>query len=1061
MSANSNEPSKAVSAKRNLLRWSLRALILASCLWLIFTLAGRFLRRVAIKQISELTNAEIRAKSVNFGLNASVSIKGLVVTPNKESGYDDTILKAEKVHARFGIGSLLLLHPRLKQINIKDFVFTALQDVDTGRWNVSALKINATKGRSSKMPVVYLQAGRLQYSRVSKGQVEVVAQVPFDVRFRPTKGKADAYSFKITMDQWAYFGKSTLTGSWQPGGLTFTAEFSSANVPLLKRIWTINALTGQLEYDTSNTCSLGLKIRGLHGRDRLETDKVAFDSRPFLEKFGLYNAVQGFFDEYHPTGLIDIDLDASGSLDRLGESALRGALYCRDVSVYYSEFKYPIEHLTGRIDFTEKSALLNNLHGLHKGVKLVFNGFSSDFGPNLKYQIQFTSDNMALDDDLYNALSEEKRKFWSVFSPSGLVAINYSCGRSQANKKTVLAVKLLGTGAVCRYFPYPLKNLTGILLFGEEGVTASDVVSQSNGNKIIMNGKIAACDTDRPICDIDIKAENVPLDSTLGQALPPRQKNLYNRLGISGLADANVKVFTPQQDSKPTSFIADVSFRKTTLQFQPLVVSDIQGKGVFTPNSIHIESSTGRYDGGPISLTGRIWSETEDEPFSYCLSLDAEQMPLKEDLFGLLPAPLKKIVSALRPSGKLDYHLDFSMPGVSDRPDYNVAIDCRGGNVSFQPFPYPLKDITGNLTITKDSINLKNITAIPTRNVQITPNTSMVRISGRIDLADDAFSRGTLQLNADDIYLDEQLGTALPKGIQGSYFKLSPVGRFDLNDVNIEIVSTKTSEKQVSFKGGAKLKDCSFNLWLAEIKLDGILNELKGSYKTAGGFCDIQSPVTADCYGGRLTGKFELTQLAGSAWEYLLRVGFDNIDLKQFLAAHKQTKETYSNGYTSGEMDGSLSITGRTDDVYSRIGRCRLLITDMQVGKLSPLAKLLHVLKLTEPKDFAFDQMLVDSYIQRDKLFVEKFDLSGQALAFNGSGWMDLQDRNINLTLTARGRRLATAEPSVLQSLTEGLGQAVVRMDVTGNLYDPQITTTALPVIKGTLEILGTKTNRP
>ncbi len=156
-------------------------------------------------------------------------------------------------------------------------------------------------------------------------------------------------------------------------------------------------------------------------------------------------------------------------------------------------------------------------------------------------------------------------------------------------------------------------------------------------------------------------------------------------------------------------------------------------------------------------------------------------------------------------------------------------------------------------------------------------------------------------------------------------------------------------------------------------------------------------------------------------------------------------------------MDGSLSICGGNGDNYSRIGRCRLQISDMRVGKLSPLAKLLQVLRLTEPRDFVFDQMLVDSYVKQNKLFFEKFDLCGQNVAFNGSGWMDLKTRNVDLILTARGDRLATAEPSVFESLTEGLGQAVVRIEVVGDFYDPDVTTTTLPVIKETLGLLGTK----
>ena len=212
----------------------------------------------------------------------------------------------------------------------------------------------------------------------------------------------------------------------------------------------------------------------------------------------------------------------------------------------------------------------------------------------------------------------------------------------------------------------------------------------------------------------------------------------------------------------------------------------------------------------------------------------------------------------------------------------------------------------------------------------------------------------------------------------------------------------------------------------------------------------------ADCYGGKTTGKFEFTHKDGAPTEHVFQIAFDNIDLKEYLS-DTDLETAGDNTYTSGKMSGSLSINTHDDEHNPRIGSLRLKIRDMQVGKLSPLGKLLQVLNLTEPSDYAFDQMFVDSYIKGDGMFVKKLDLSGRGFAFYGSGWMDLVSRDINLTLTARGRRLATDDPSILQSLTEGLGQAVVRMDVTGNFHDPDIKTKALPVIEGTLQILGTR----
>jgi hypothetical protein len=213
--------------------------------------------------------------------------------------------------------------------------------------------------------------------------------------------------------------------------------------------------------------------------------------------------------------------------------------------------------------------------------------------------------------------------------------------------------------------------------------------------------------------------------------------------------------------------------------------------------------------------------------------------------------------------------------------------------------------------------------------------------------------------------------------------------------------------------------------------------------------------LMADFYGGKLKGKFEFNQPPGQAEEYVLQTGFENVDLKQFLS-DTPSGQSPEKGHTGGIMNGSLSLNAGLGENSSRIGTCKLSISDMQVGKLSPLAKILQVLQLSL-EDHAFDRMYVDSYIKRNSLFVRKLDLSGKRIAFSGSGSMDLKSRNVDLALTSRGKRLATDDPSLLQSLTEGLGQAVIRMDVTGDLYDPKVTTKTLPIIDQTLKIFGSK----
>ena len=1094
MPADSDQRVRAKSGRR-IVGWLIKAAFFVAILWLGFILAEGVLRRVAIAQIAELTNTQVRTDSVNLSTDGSILIKNLAISPRQESGYDDTILKAGTAYARFGIGSLLLLRPRLKEIRVKDFVFNAQHDLDTDRWNVGTLRIRAPKGTSGKMPLLQLEGGTLQYSKILKGQTKIVAEVPLHARFGFDEKTQDGYRFEITTAEWKHFAKSVMRGFWEPGTITIAGGISSADVPTLEMAWIIDVFAAELTYDESNNYSLKLNIRNLVNRYRSSGDASVFGESLFLKRFGAITALQRFFSRYRPQGNVDIDFEASGNLKQLAASGFRGKVYCRGISICDRNFPYVVDQIAGEVDFTEKSVSLNNLRGDHGDVRLFFNGWSRDFGPNGQYQIQITSDNMALDNELYKALGPKRKKLWSAFSPSGVAAIHYCLTRQpQVGKQGTLAVELLGVEAEYREFPYPLENLTGTLLLDADSITAWDVVSRLNEQKITLNGKVTGCGGDRPICDILIEAENVPLDSTLAAALPARQRRFYDYFGIAGLADAQIRVFTPQQNGSPASFAADVYFKETTLRAKQsqLTVSDISGQARFEPDSISIENFEGKFGSGSVSLTGRIWLPEKAEQLRYHLAVQARDGELNDNLFSLLPTSLKTVMSGLQPKGTMSYRVDINGGGTDDDPDYKVVVDCFGGSINFGAFPYPLKDVRGGLTITRDCVTLDDITATAADNIQITPNTSAVKISGQITLANNAFSRGRLQLSATDIFFDERLGIALPEALRTYYRKLSPTGRFDLNFENIGIAETVNGAKSIDFAGTLRFKDCNFNVSPAITEFNGLLTT-KGLFNTGDGFHRGQAALiadklrikgkslselvadiyyddsrrkwltrklVADCYDGRLTGRFELKRPTDKALEYLLEAGFEHIDLRRFLQ-DGGPKEAFGRGDTRGKMCGSLCVTGRSGDNHSRFGRCRLQITDMQVGKLSPLAKLLEVLKLTEPRDYAFDRMLVDSYINHNSLFFEHVDLSGESLAFTGCGWMNLQNDNINLALTARGPRLATAEPTLWGSLTEGLGGAVVRMDVTGSFYDPQVTTTALPVIKDALGIWGTKPTEP
>jgi len=769
---------------------------------------------------------------------------------------------------------------------------------------------------------------------------------------------------------------------------------------------------------------------------------------------------------------------------------MAGNANCKDAAFCYNKFPYSIEHLTGRIDFTKNSVTLNNLSGKHGKTRIFINGSCSDFGPDLKYDIRITSDKMPLDNDLYNALKPRQKEFWSAFSPTGFAAIDLQLSRqTQTDKEIKLAVELHGSEAVYRHFPYQLKNLTGMLLFNRNKVIFSDVVSQVSQRKIILNGEIETRGADKPtMYDFLIKVDNVPLDATLETALTEKQKNLYRQFCPAGLADGLIKVST--QDSGPVSVTAGLSFKNTSLKLEqfPLPVSDITAKAVFTPDLINVKEFAGRYGNDLISLTGQIHLDQEYRQPLYQLAIKLNRTLLNDNLLNLLPGSLKEIVSKLKPEGSVNLSADLNKESLTEPPDYSITLECLRNSITIPKFPFPLKDITGTLTMNHNRIELNNIAASIGDNVPATTDNATIKLNGQAILADNTFSNILLHLSANNISLANQLNLILPQGVKPLYDKLSPSGLFDLDFENIRLSHTDDGQKSIDFDGDVIFNNSSFKTSGVRTKLNATLRT-KGTYKTGEGFSSFQGAfnggtlkihgksftnlkadifydpdsrhwstqgLIADCYGGKLEGKLQFNQPAEQIGEYVLQTGFDNIDLKQFLA-DTDSGQAPEQGHTSGKMNGSLSLNARLGDNSSRIGTCRLSISNMQVGKLSPLAKIMQVLSLSGPEDYAFDRMYVNSYIKQDGLFVQKLDLAGQSLAFFGSGWIDLKTRSVELALTARGKRLATDDPSILQSLTEGLGQAVVRMDVTGDFYDPKVTTKTLPLIEQTLNIFGSK----
>jgi hypothetical protein len=1152
---------------RHIVGWLFALAVLAGLGWLGFIYAGRALCHAAIDQIGDLTNTRIETKSVDFRTDGSVIIEALAIRPSKKQNPTDTILWARHVNARFALSSLLKLRPRLRELDVNDFVFNAQHDLEANLWNLSALRIGLPKGRSETLPVIRLRQGTLQYAKLSGGLVRIAATAPISAQFQLDAETPQGYAFEITTAAMTSgHAQSKLTGFWspprqgtpaektgdgaKPGIITLTGGVSSADVPALEMAWAADALAAEIKYDHDNNYEAGLRIKGLHSR-LSPPGETSFVAAPAVgEKSNGFAFLQRFFNRYHPNGLVDLSLEATGNLGRLGQSTLNGRVDCRDVAFCYYNFRYPVEHVTGSLDFTQNSVILNNLKGKHKDVELAFNGWTRDFGVDWKYDIRVTSASMPLDEDLYIALSDSQKRFWAAVGGSrlgGNVAVDYHVVRQSATSKDkILDLELQGVQAEYDGFRYPLENLTGKLRLARGCAEFSNIVSQMNSRRIAINGKLAGLGTDRHSYQIVIDVNDIPLDSTLQACLPQTQRNLFDQYKPTGVADGTINV--TKSELTEATFEADLYFKNASVEWlgqsRPLAISDAWARAVFTPELIDVKSLTGKYKDSSIWLTGQIMPNGPadgDGQKAYHLSATMEQVEPANELLDLLGDQARKMIEEMQLKGRVNLMVTLDKSAGGKPADYELTVDCRGNSVVLPQFPYPLKDISGTVEIRPQTIRLQDITASPGDEVWIRATNSLIRINGQIDLPGDVANspawRASLEIFADDLFFEKCLTEALPACLRVVYDRLMPTGRFDLDFGNLTITAAENGGRNVEFEGDVTLENCLFKISGAQTEAFDTVLKTKGIYLADQGFDNCTMAVDANsvkiqgkaftnlkadlrydnrqhrwstnniiagCYGGKLTGKFEFdqpTDAANGGLAYLLQVVFDNVDLRQFLrdtkladstesptleetppkrlrpsreggssgdGAQNQTRlgelgvskaapeaRDPSRSATAGKMAGSLNLAARVGDSSSRIGTCRLAIANMRVGRLSPLVKLLQVLKLSLPTEYAFDQMYLDSYIKHNDLLVKKLDLAGESLSFYGAGAMNLETRNVNLTLTGRGKRLATADPSLFEFLTEGIGKAMVRIDVSGSFYDPKVETKPLPAITDRFGLFG------
>ena len=1108
-------------SKKVLPRLKVAVLILFLLWGIYLLVGNKILKPLARRQIEHLTGAQVTIGDIKFQLDGLVVMKDLQIGTCLDESEAGTIIQAHKVKAVFSRTSFLKLNPRLKSLTVKDFTINVQYDTEQKVWNFSALQIEGSAKSENPLPALHLDRGNINIYTKTQNDSKEICTIPIFVGFIAQVGNNNTYGFSIQTHEEDEPGYCQIGGKWirgkQPSVTLIARQLSSSAFPILGNSWDMTDVAINIDYD-EDTIRIK-KLIGKVGQDAnisingtvknyrrnpeyevqasLRNMTLSADPRPnaliynsgALEKVG--PKLRTFLKLYQPDGLGDLSFTAAGSFDNLHGSKWSANVTCRDISILYTRFPYLLTNMTGKLRLDETDIFLDNLECKHGDVDLQINGHSKSTDKGIGFDMTVTSGNMSIDEDLYKAMNKRQQLIWFTFTPRGIAKINYRMWRQPGEEKdTYLTVDFVDAEAMYQHFPYPLENLKGNITVEPGTFTINHLSSTRQNSRIELNGQVTETNTERPQFNITIDANDIPMDSLLMDALPSRQRRFYENFSLDATTDISIKVFPNQVGKRLVDYIAAVNIKDASFTYEkfPLPLTDVTVDAVLTPDVTVLRKIVGYNGNSEILVSGKIWPDTDTNPEpAYCLSIEVRQLELKQNWLDALDDPqVLKIVSGLRPTGTINAYANISAKPREECQANEIVIDCVAVDMNPKAFAFPLKNVKGKVIITNESILLDNIRS--QNKLASDPNKiESIALSGTIARNSNNTYSGDLTAKATNLFVDKRFKNAMGADSLLSHGDFTPQGYADLDIEKLKFYTDSSDSKWIDITGNIALREFASANAGAVKDLDAVLSA-KALYKIGHGLMrssgklqaehftlmgrsinDLKAVIKydpadgtfssneflADAYGGRIIGDCRLTPLPAQGIAYKLKTSFCDVDLNGIISTDR-SDESGQNDYSQGIVSGSLGIAGVLGKKDSTIGRISIGIKDMAFARRSLFGKIVTTVRLDDPTDFIFNEITAENYLKGSTINLEKVQMFGPSTVLLGTGKINMQNRQIDLGLTAYGRR-KTSKPSFLETLARGIGSAVIQIEVKGNLGDPTIVATTLPVIKKPFELFGTQ----
>ena len=1082
--------------KKVLKKFIITAIAVALVYAIVSFFAGKILKPIAVNSLKELTAMDVSIESSKtFGIS-SVRFKNIKITSNDPNFKGELFFSAQDVNLKFSFFSILRLSPKLTKISTTQSTLNVIHDIDRNIWNIPLIGLVDGDLKLRDIPEIKIANCQISYLGQSKKQTKASIIVPLEmatiapleqniyglyigIKDSPGFEKSNFHGqielkspndIEIVMNGQAKMSQPQLHGNkWDIGNFKFKCHIKNCDAQIENFSFDIGpssniSITGAI-YDINKKPSFNIDANLKNIFANKTTAQNQFVYSPKLLN-SINPLLSRFCTKYSPIGNFDLSANCKGELYDLKKTKIAGKLDCKSLAIKLVKFPYLIENLKGQIDLTEKDAKFKKLTATHGSVDLVLSGFASNPRIGKAKRFNIKSPNMAMDDDLYQALNPVQKRLWFAFSPQGKAKIEYQLDRDKSGKdKKQLHFEMYDGFALYENFPLPLKNISGDINIAPDEVSFKNIISKNNDQLITANGLVTNIEGKDFDLNFKIIAKNLPLNKTLIDALGSEQASAFEQFDMTGKADATATI-TAKRGKYDYDISAIIKAESIIFSKLPTAITDATLETNINSKNLVIKKLQGKMNQGNVILTGQI-TPLQDS-YEYDFDLQATDIILDHNFSKLIPPDFAKTYRQLNLSGPVDLkatlkddkiNADITLKGLKAQPDF---------------FKYPLKDITGKISMRDNIVNINELKIYPGNQIITNDNRSAITVNGTASI--DKPIKGTLSIKAADLPLDGKLAQALGADFQQMYMHASPSGKFSLETQDF----TFSYDKKLQAKIAAKLilQDCSllkskaienanFELQtifdindsqIADIEKVAIRSssfDVKGinfenlnldfDYDKQQQILACKSFVVS-ALDGDIIGDIEL-HLGQNEAGFMLSTSFKDLQIAKAKISDPNKAQP------TGLLAGNIYLSN-LDNNAGIVGQLKFDITDLKASKGIIIDKALHAIDRTKDADYQFDLLAFQGHIENTSLVIDNIDLRGKRTMFNGKGIYNIKENDISLELIAFDSTLSK-DAGMLKSLMSVSGRLLVKINIDGKFDNPKIKTQPLPFIKDALELLG------